>query len=276
MRGALFVGHISKDYPVNGATRMSELLESEHGIKARPVYGQGTDAIMDELRSLARDNPGIDEVTVIPLSVAADMFNPRPIDPDTIPKGPIPGYPEGLKLPEGKMPESKPVEIPEEVEVDGRVVRIRKGRPFGMEPGMKGVMEAVLDRYSAVPGGTAVVLVGHGSFDDSNVRAIEHCAGFVRDRGFDTFESYNEFREPTVEQAMDAALGGGFGDVLVIPIFTGPNFHTRVQVVEKLRLTDGQTERDVQVGDRSVRLRFADEVGIEPAMVDVMLGMING
>ncbi len=78
-----------------------------------------------------------------------------------------------------------------------------------------------------------------------------------------------------MERALEEALSRGREDILVIPMFVSPSQHSSVEIHEKLGLPEGERGRDKIVGDRAVRIRYANEVGLEPGLADIPISMVE-
>lgn len=196
----------------------------------------------------------VEEIVVIPLFFASSAFSEKMV-------------PEMIGLEAGDRGGC--------VEIDGKKVKIRIVKPFGTDPHMRGVLGGVLGRFEAEPGKTAVILVGHGSKDGSNAKAMEFNAGIIGEFGCDAFPCYNEMSEPTVEQCLEDVLSKGFDDIVVIPMFVSSSHHSVVEIPEKLGLENGARERTFERDGRQVRIRYSTEIGLEPGVSGILCKMIE-
>lgn len=254
MRTALIIAHGSdEDRNGNAAEMHARRLEGMLGTRVKHIYKNCSDSeVRSALSYLSRGD--VEEVVVIPLFFASGMFSEKMV-------------PKKVGLGEGDRGGS--------MEVDGKRVRIRIASPFGTDPHMRGAIGTVLGQYSAEPDRTAVMLIGHGSKDGVNSRAVKYNAGIVSELGFDAFPCYNEMVEPTVEQTLQRILDEGFDDILAIPLFVSSSHHSVVEIPEKLGLEEGSRERTFEHNGRTVNLRYSTEIGLEPGVTDILLKMVT-
>lgn len=114
-----------------------------------------------------------------------------------------------------------------------------------------------------------VLLIGHGSKDGSNSRTVEALAEVLRRDRMDVSCCYNEFEGPGIEEAL-ASMGGG-SDILAVPVFVSPSFHSETEVPTRLGV-DGSTRTGIFGG---CRIRYAREIGLNQAMGNVLLAMLE-
>lgn len=255
MRTVLIIAHGSKeDRNGNAAQIQADRMEKMLGTRVRYVFKNCSD---DELRdALSYLSEGyVEQIVVIPFFFASGVFSEKMV-------------PRKLGLDEGSRTGT--------IDIDGHQLEVGIGTPFGNDHHMRDVIGQVLERGSAQAGRTAVMLIGHGSKDGANSKAVEYNAGFVRDLGYDAFPCYNEMIEPTVEDALRDILDRGFEDILAIPLFVSSSHHSVVEIPEKLGLEGESRERTFGYGDRSVSLRYSSEIGLEPGVAEILCKMVNG
>ena len=255
MRTVLIIAHGSKeDRNGNAAQMQAERMEKILGTRVIHVFKNCND---NELRAaLSYLSEGdVDQIVVIPLFFASGMFSEKMV-PRKL------GLDEGVR--EGTIP------------VDGRLVDVRIGTPFGNDSHMRDVISQVLERESAEAGKTAVMMIGHGSKDGANSKAVEYNAEIVRGLGYDAFPCYNEMIEPTVEDALSDIMDHGFSDILVIPLFVSSSHHSVVEIPEKLGLVGNSRERAFVYEGRNVSIRYSREIGLESGIAEILCGMVRG
>lgn len=252
-KSALILAHGSEQEPESTAAYVqAKRVEAQLGIRVEYAFKDCDGETMH--RKLSALATGSDEIVVIPLFFASSAFSERMV-------------PRKVGLEEGARSGV--------LEIDGKRVLIRIGRPFGEDPLMNGVIGTMLAREGAHVGGTAVMLIGHGSKDGANSKAVEYNAGIVRDFGYDAFPCYNEFNEPTIEKTLEYVLTREFTDVLAIPLFVSAGNHTTVDIPGKLGLMDRDSERTVEGPNGPVRIRCTKEVGMEPGIADILCRTIR-
>lgn len=253
-RSVLIIADSSSQGEINGAAEIqARRVEAQLGVRVRHVLGNCDDAAMHKaLLSLSFGST--EEIVVIPLFFASSMFTDVTV-------------PQMVGLEEGTTSGT--------VDIDGKRVRVRVGRPFGTDSLMRGVLGTVLARCGAEAGRTAVMLIGHGSKDGRNSAAVEFNAGIAREYGYDAFPCYNETINPAVDAALEDVLSRGYEDILAIPMFVSSSRHTAVEIPSKLGLSGGARERTFERDGKSVRLRYATEIGKEPGIADIICRMVE-
>lgn len=253
MKTVLIISHGSEERGNDAAELQAQRVEAMLGTRVRYLYKDCGDAeVKETLSFLARGNT--DEIVVIPLFFASSFFSENIV-------------PKKVGLDEGERFGS--------IDVDGRRVRIRITKPFGTDPHIRGVIGTMLSRNGAEPGRTAVMLIGHGSEDGENHSAVEFNTGIVREFGFDAFPCYNEMCQPNVETTLIDLLNEDYDDILAIPLFVSSGNHSAVEIPEKLGLQKGERERELEMGGRTVSIRYATEIGLEPGVADILCKMIR-
>lgn len=257
MRAALFIAHGYDDNTGGAAETQARHMEDMLGARVAYVFKDDSrEEALEKFPHLSRGD--VEEVVVIPLFFTSNTFTDRMVH-------------RKVGLGSGDKGVS--------MDVDGKRVRVRIARSFETDPIWGGVIGSALSRYGAESERTAVVMVGHGSKDGSNAMAVEFNAGIAMEFGYDTFTCYDEFCRPTVEETMDGAIGEGFDDILVIPMFVSPNNHFTVEVPAKLGLENCSreriVERIVERDGRRMRVRYAIEICLEAGVVDILCKMAN-
>ena len=254
MRTSLIIAHGSEeDRNGNAAQIQAERIEKILGTRVRYVFKNcGDEELRDALSYLSTGD--VERIVVIPFFFASGMVSEKMV-------------PRKLGLEEGSRKGT--------ITVDGHPVNIGIGTPFGNDPLMGNVLRQVLERESAEPGRTAVMLIGHGSKDGANSKAVEYNAELVRKLGYHAFPCYNEMIGPTVEEAFQDVLDRGFSDILAIPLFVSSSHHSVVEIPEKLGLEGNSHERSFGYGDRAVSLRYSREIGLEPGIADILCAMVK-
>ena len=255
MKSVLIIAHGSQeDRNGNAAAIQAERMENILGTKVRYVFKNCSDEELgDALSYLSEED--VEQIVVIPFFFASGVFSEKMV-------------PRKLGLGEGSRDGA--------ITIGGRAVEVRIGTPFGNDPRMKDVIGQVLERESAQAGRTAVMLIGHGSKDGANSKAVEYNADIARGFGFDAFPCYNEMVEPTVEDALRDILDRGYGDILAIPLFVSSSHHSVVEIPEKLGVEEGSRERTFEFNGRDVSIRYSREIGLEPGIAEILCRMVDG
>ena len=163
-----------------------------------------------------------------------------------------------------------------EIFIGGRTVSIRMTGTFGDHPKMRDVLRDVLNGSGADVEDTFIILISHGSNDGINSRTNKLNAGYVSEMGFRVICAYNEKQSPTIEEALNAAFDSGCAKIVAIPMFASPGNHSVREIPEQLGLGAGR-RKIYTVLDRPVQLTYAQEIGTNPLVADILADRaVNG
>jgi sirohydrochlorin cobaltochelatase len=117
------------------------------------------------------------------------------------------------------------------------------------------------------------LLVAHGSRNPAAGEAHLALCGAVATassaaagRAVDVVPAYLEIAEPSIPDAIDAAVAGGATTVRVLPHFLGPGNHVQVDIPQ---IVDAARERHPEV-----TIELAEHLGADPALVDLLAARV--
>lgn len=113
-------------------------------------------------------------------------------------------------------------------------------------------------------GGTALLLIAHGSRRPDANADLEWVAAGIRERGRFAFVqvSYLELAEPTIADGGAMCVATGVSDVVLLPYFLSPGVHVRDD------LTEARDELSEQFP--AVSFRLAEPLGRHPKLLDIV------
>ncbi|MDO5862081.1 MAG: CbiX/SirB N-terminal domain-containing protein [Thermoplasmata archaeon] len=255
MDSILIIAHGSaEDLNGNAAEKYAEHMTAALGRKVHYAYkGDVEPTIATVMKEIATEHP--DRLVVIPLFFAPGMFSNRII-------------PSKIGLPSGHMSGR--------IQLGDGTVEAHVTEAFGIHPGMRKVMENVLNRSAPSSGKTSVLLIGHGSGERGNSNTVEVNAEHVKALGYEVHCCYNEFNHPDVAEGITEATENGCDTLLVIPMFVSSSHHSVVEIPGKLGLAVGQREGVLNVNGRNVRVIYETEIGLAPGIEDVLMDSYRG
>ena len=155
-----------------------------------------------------------------------------------------------------------------------RNIRLLFTGTFGDHDGIFKVLDGVCREHHATPDDTSVILVFHGSRRPgpglNTTRFVDH----LNEKRYDAIVSYNEFQEPTVEEGMEWAKDIG-KNILVIPMFVSPGSHTLEDIPPKIGLENGSRECTYDSSGKTMTIRYAKVIGMQPGIADILLERIG-
>lgn len=113
-------------------------------------------------------------------------------------------------------------------------------------------------------GGTALLLIAHGSRRTAANADLEWVAAGMRNRGRFAFVqvAYLELAEPSIADGGALCVAAGADDVVLLPYFLSPGVHVR----------DDLTEARDELSERfpAVTFRLAEPLGRHPLLLDIV------
>jgi sirohydrochlorin ferrochelatase len=114
-----------------------------------------------------------------------------------------------------------------------------------------------------VPGSSAIVVVAHGSrAEAANQAHIGLCAELARRTRLDVRPAFLEIADPSIPDALAAAVTDGHERVVVLPHFLAPGNHTTVDIPA---LVAAAASEHPDVG-----FELLPHTGADPRLVDLL------
>jgi len=156
------------------------------------------------------------------------------------------------------------------VQVGGRPIDFRFGRAVGSDPRVAEIMQ----KRAAEAGATSasgLLIIGHGSVARENAAVTEEVAGRLRAAGYSHTEiGYNEYCDPSIEEALEKLVKAGVPQITVLPLFIASGLHLKEEIPAKLGLPAGKTHGTVVRNGRAVPLVYAPAIGSDPLLAEIM------
>jgi len=250
----LLIGHGSR-LPYNEEmVGMHARLLRNRGYKVYTAFNEMSfPTIEDTMKTIVND--GVEEIVALPLFVASGKHTEKDIPPKL-------GIPEGY----GTMSSTK----------YGRKVTIHYNEPFGDDPGVTNVLLQKL-RSIGYSDSTGVLLVAHGSPMRHNSDLVNKTSDRLKESGIrNTYIGFNEYNEPSIEDSYAEMIDAGFDRIIVLPMFLASGAHIGEEIPEKLGISGGCSSGSVKKGSRNIAVLYAETLGLNPDMNDILVKKING
>lgn len=116
---------------------------------------------------------------------------------------------------------------------------------------------------------TSVILLGHGSQADGGNVALRDVAGLVKDMGgLEVIPAYLQFREPSLGQAIEAAVAEGADKIVVMPYFLYMGNHVAKDIPEELDMMRAKYPE--------VEMVMTEHLGAHPKLAEIAIERIKG
>ncbi|MCL2296255.1 MAG: hypothetical protein FWC29_04150 [Methanomassiliicoccaceae archaeon] len=249
----LLIGHGSR-LPYNKEmVDMHAGLLRKKGYRVYTAFNEMTDpAIEDAMMTMIED--GAEEIVALPLFVASGRHTEKDI-------------PLKLGIPEG-YGTNRSVKY-------GKGVMIHYNEPFDNDPDVTQVLLRKL-KEAGCSDGAGVLLVAHGSPMRHNSDLVNKTSDRLRASGIsNVFVGFNEYNEPTIEDSYSKMIDAGFDEIFVLPMFLASGAHIGEEIPDKLGIPQGCSGWTVKKGDRPIDIFYAETLGLNPDMNDILFKKIE-
>lgn len=125
---------------------------------------------------------------------------------------------------------------------------------------------------------TGLLLVGHGSRLEYNKKLITTTAELMKEQKPEYLikSCFLEFSSPTVTEGLSEMKGEDIDLLVVVPLFLAKGMHI-LRDIPKLLGLEGGAKKGTLVLDsgREIPLLYADPIGIDPLLAELMLKNAN-
>ena len=248
MKGIVIIGYGSNEPDSAEVVRMQAGRIKD--TRTYPVYWAYTrvnsPSVDETLSQMAED--GIDEAVVIPLVISEGMVTTKMI-PDLL----------GITYPEG------------EVTVDGHKIRLRMARAVGTDPRIAEYIAEAVEKNNAKKD-TPILVIGHGSKDMKNPEIVSALAESLKKAGYsDVTACFNEFNDPTVEDAFASALSKADDLVIAVPFFIAGGVHVTRDIPPKIGLPERGTVGCVDHDGKKIMVVLTQPIGLYPCLRNIII-----
>ena len=118
-----------------------------------------------------------------------------------------------------------------------------------------------------------MLLVGHGSKLQYNKELILETGRMIQERSNEYIVrcGFMSMNEPSVEEQLEAVRGEAIDALAVVPLFLARGVHIEKDIPALIGLTDGQKKGTFETAGGPVPLVYADPIGIDPLLAELML-----
>ncbi len=250
MKGVLIIGYGTRKGNLEEILgRQLARLRARGRGNVYPAYFRVTSpSIPEALDKMVSD--GVDDILAIPYYIAEGRLTYELI-------------PEKMGMPIGGCGETV---------IGGRKVRITMAPAFGMT---RVLFNILCDRIAESGCGKddGILVVGHGSRDtgSSNRAIVSMNADRLRGIGYSRVAyAFNEFDEPSVEDAVAELVSGGAERIAVLPLFIARGVHLCEEVPEKIGIPPHSDGGEICAGGRKVSVRYMRPVEDDPRLLELI------
>lgn len=122
-------------------------------------------------------------------------------------------------------------------------------------------------------GKKGILLVGHGSKLPYNKELVEETAGLIAGRHPDFIVKcgFMNMNSPSIDDAMQEFRSEQIDLLVVVPLFLAKGVHILKDIPAIIGLDEGETRGQFALNGRSVPLLYADPIGSDPLLADLMV-----
>jgi sirohydrochlorin cobaltochelatase len=124
-----------------------------------------------------------------------------------------------------------------------------------------------------IMGKKGMLLVGHGSSLPYNKELVEETAAMIRARDgeFIIRVGFLNLDTPTLIDALDEFRKDDIDMMVVVPLFLAKGVHILEDIPALLGLGPGQMRGEIRLGEKSIPLVYAEPIGKDPLLAEMML-----
>jgi sirohydrochlorin cobaltochelatase len=118
-----------------------------------------------------------------------------------------------------------------------------------------------------------MLLVGHGSTMPYNQELVEKTADFIKaqNSGFIVKCGFMNMNKPSIRDSLEAFRHEPIDALVVVPLFLAKGVHIEKDIPGEIGLPEGQKKGNFQMNGKSVPLLYADPIGSDPLLADLMV-----
>ncbi len=122
-----------------------------------------------------------------------------------------------------------------------------------------------------------MLLVGHGSTMPYNQELVEKTAAMIQAKNKDFIVKcgFMNMNKPTIKESMDAFSKEQIDMLVVVPLFLAKGVHIEKDIPGEIGLPEGVKKGSFQLNGKSVPLVYADPIGSDPLLADLMVKNAN-
>lgn len=122
-----------------------------------------------------------------------------------------------------------------------------------------------------------MLLVGHGSTMPYNQELVEKTAAFIKTKneGYIVKCGFMNMNTPTIKESLEAFRHEPIDALVVVPLFLAKGVHIEKDIPGEIGLAEGVKKGTFLLNGRSVPLLYADPIGSDPLLADLMVKNAN-
>ena len=122
-------------------------------------------------------------------------------------------------------------------------------------------------------GKKGMLLVGHGSTMPYNKDLVEKTASLIKSKNTDFIVKcgFMNINTPTIKESLDDFRLEPIEALVVVPLFLAKGVHIEKDIPGEIGLPEGSKKGTFTLNGRSVPLVYADPIGSDPLLADLMV-----
>jgi len=118
-----------------------------------------------------------------------------------------------------------------------------------------------------------LLLVGHGSTMPYNQELIEATGKMIaaKNTGFVVKCGFMNINKPSIKDSLEEFKKEDIDALVVVPLFLAKGVHIEKDIPGEIGLSEGTKKGSFTLNGKSVPLVYADPIGIDPLLADLMV-----
>lgn len=116
-----------------------------------------------------------------------------------------------------------------------------------------------------------IMIVGHGSRYEYNKKIMELQVDRLHAMGYENiYIGFNETSHPFIAETLEKMADDGIDEIIAIPFFIASGLHMTRDIPPKLRLVDGEKDKEIEVNGKKIMMHFGTPFGDHPMLTRIL------
>jgi len=118
-----------------------------------------------------------------------------------------------------------------------------------------------------------MLLVGHGSKLPYNQELVEKTASIIKEKNSDYIVKcgFMNLNTPSIKDSLEAFRTEPIDVLVVVPLFLAKGVHIEKDIPGEIGIPEGTKKGTFTINGRSIPLVYADPIGSDPLLADLMV-----
>ena len=154
-------------------------------------------------------------------------------------------------------------------------IKLRVTGAVGTDPGIVDIFVENIKKNNGLKS-TPILVIGHGAKDLKNTTVVTDMAKSLSGLGYENVTAcFNEFNDPTVEDAFAAALKKANDLIIALPMFIAGGVHVTRDIPPKIGIAEHGTVGCVDRDGKKIMVVLTPCIGRDPYLSNVIAARVD-